>query len=90
MSPAKKDPTARPHGDEQSAIRETRKASRRVSSPEISPRELRMESKLARAEQLLALLPANDARARLLQVAMLRQDEALLDGILTTLEHPEG
>lgn len=90
MSPAKRVPTPRPHGDEQSTVRESRTQSRRVSSPELStPRELRMESKLAHAEALLAVLPPHDPRARLLQVAMLRQDEALLDGIVATLERPE-
>ena len=90
MSPAKKQPTARPHGDEQSTVRGKETQSRRISSPEIgTPRELRMETKLLRAEELLAALPRTDPRARLLQVAMLRQDEALLEGILATLERPQ-
>ncbi|HEY8946647.1 MAG TPA: hypothetical protein VIM73_20485 [Polyangiaceae bacterium] len=90
MSAAKNNPTPRPHGDEQSAIRDKAMPSRRVSSPEIStPRELRLAEKMARAEALLAELDPGDSRARLLHVAMLRQDEALVDGILATLERPE-
>jgi hypothetical protein len=48
-----------------------------------------MESKVVRAEALLAALPPTDPRYRLLQIALLRQDEALLEGILATLERPE-
>lgn len=62
---------------------------RRVSSPEIvTPKDARIEGKVARAEELLGMLPPSDPRARLLEVALLRRDEALIDGILATLEHP--
>ncbi len=45
-------------------------------------------SKLADAAALLARLEPQDARARLLHIAMLRRDEALLDGIIAELELP--
>lgn len=45
----------------------------------------RLEQKVALATSLLAKLPANDPRARLLHVAVLRRDEALLDGVLSEL-----
>jgi hypothetical protein len=62
---------------------------RRISSPEIvTPKDARIGGKVARAEELLAMLPPSDPRARLLEVALLRRDEALIDGILTTLENP--
>lgn len=66
-----------------------RAPSRRVSSPDIvTPRDLRIEGKVARAEKLLAVLPEGDPRLRLLEVALLRRDETLIDGILRTLESP--
>lgn len=48
----------------------------------------RLASKLAEAAALLARLEPQDARARLLHIAMLRRDEALLDGILAELALP--
>ena len=48
----------------------------------------RLVSKLAEAAALLAKLEPQDARSRLLQIAMLRKDEALLDGILAELALP--
>jgi hypothetical protein len=48
----------------------------------------RLESKLAEAAALLAKLEPQDARSRLLHIAMLRKDEALLDGILAELALP--
>lgn len=90
MSPVKKEMSQRPHADEHSSVRDSRTLARRISSPEIgTPRELRIESKVQRAEELLANLSPTDPRYRLLQVALLRQDEALIEGILATLERPE-
>jgi hypothetical protein len=48
----------------------------------------RLVRKLAEASALLARLEPQDARARLLHIAMLRRDEALLDGILVELSAP--
>jgi hypothetical protein len=42
----------------------------------------RIERKLRIAQALLADLPPSDGRARLLRAAIVRRDEALLDGIL--------
>jgi len=47
-----------------------------------------LESKLAEAAALLAKLEPQDARARLLHIAMLRRDQSLLDGILAELASP--
>lgn len=87
MIPSKKEPSR----DDESRIRENRPQSRRISQPQIvlTPRDVRIEHKLQRAEELLASLPADDARGRLIQIALLRRDEALLDGILSTLERPD-
>lgn len=63
---------------------------RQVSQPppplqsSASPRE-RLEGKLRTARELLERLPASDERARLLHVAIMRRDEALLDGVLSAL-----
>ena len=59
----------------------------RKSDPHLSL-DQRLERKLADARALLARLEPQDARARLLQIAMLRRDEALLDGILAELSLP--
>ena len=78
--------------DEESRVRErTPPASvppvTRKSDPNFSLDE-RLESKLAEAAAMLAKLEPQDARARLLHIAMLRRDEALLDGILAELALP--
>ena len=44
-----------------------------------------MEYKIIAAKELLAKLEPQDARARLLHIAVLRRDESLLDGILAEL-----
>jgi hypothetical protein len=59
----------------------------RKSDPNFTLDE-RLESKLAEAAAMLAKLEPQDARARLLHIAMLRRDEALLDGILAELSLP--
>ncbi len=63
--------------------------SRRDSSLPLS-RDERLEQKIRQAEQRLRELGANDSRVRLLQAAAMRRDEALLDAILASLDHPEG
>ena len=45
----------------------------------------RLEAKLKVARGVLANLPGSDDRARLLHVAIMRRDEALLDGVLSAL-----
>ncbi len=79
-----------PSNDEVSRVRERAESSqnlRRRSDPNISLGE-RLESKLAEANALLMRLEPQDARARLLHIAMLRRDESLLDGILAELALP--
>jgi hypothetical protein len=49
-------------------------------------RQERIEQKVREAERRLRQLAAQDSRARLLQVAVLRRDEALLDAILASLD----
>ncbi|MES1175925.1 MAG: hypothetical protein ABUL62_16510 [Myxococcales bacterium] len=73
--------------DEGSRVRErptSAPAPARKSDPNLSL-DQRLVSKLAEAAALLARLEPQDARARLLHIAMLRRDEALLDGILVEL-----
>jgi hypothetical protein len=48
----------------------------------------RIEQKLRVASLLARDLPASDARVRLLNIAVMRRDEALLDGVLAELNKP--
>jgi DNA-binding TFAR19-related protein (PDSD5 family) len=83
-------PFSTPLSDEGSTVRERAPASQRPSrksDPNLSL-DQRLESKLAEAAALLAKLEPQDARSRLLHIAMLRKDEALLDGILAELALP--
>lgn len=48
----------------------------------------RLELELQRARDAFERLADNDPRARLLQVAMLRRDEVLLEAILRRLDSP--
>jgi hypothetical protein len=50
----------------------------------------RLEAKLNVARNVLANLPVSDDRARLLHVAIMRRDEALLDGVLSALGVPSS
>lgn len=45
----------------------------------------RLEKKMQLAGELMKGLPPTDARVRLLSVAVMRRDEALLDGLLAEL-----
>ena len=83
-------PFSPPLIDEGSSVRERKPAPQPVSrrsDPNLSL-DQRLVSKLAEAAALLAKLEPEDARARLLQIAMLRRDEALLDGIIAELSLP--
>jgi hypothetical protein len=79
--------------DEESTVRERAptpsipQPRSRKSDPSLTLDE-RLEGKLAEAAALLARLEPQDARARLLHIAMLRRDEALLDGIVAELALP--
>jgi len=83
-------PFSPPLSDEGSSVRERAPASQRPSrrsDPNLSL-DQRLLSKLSEAAALLAKLEPQDARARLLHIAMLRKDEPLLDGILAELALP--
>ncbi|HET7541406.1 MAG TPA: hypothetical protein VFK05_16130 [Polyangiaceae bacterium] len=76
--------------DEGSTVRQRTPASppvNRRSEPDLAL-DQRLEGKLAEAAALLAKLEPQDARARLLHIAMLRRDQPLLDGILAELASP--
>ena len=72
--------------DQSSAVRERSAPSAPPTSPvsSVAPRE-RLDAKLRTARALLGDLPATDERARLLHIAIMRRDEALLDGVLGAL-----
>jgi hypothetical protein len=57
---------------------------RQASAPDLTPHE-RLERKLRLGQKLLSELPASNVHARLLSVAVMRRDEALLDGVLAAL-----
>ena len=59
---------------------EVRVAQRRASAP------TRLDLMLARAQMVITRMAPADPRARLLQVAMLRRDEILLEALLKRLE----
>jgi hypothetical protein len=91
--PVRRDGKGAP-GDDQSTVREKSVSSppqpttsRSPSSPSLSAgasRE-RLEQKLRRGRTVLENLPPGDDRARLLHVAIMRRDESLLDGVLSSL-----
>jgi hypothetical protein len=82
-------PFSQPRSDEGSTVRERTPSQHpsRKSDPNLSL-DQRLVSKLAEATELLSKLEPQDARARLLHIAVLRRDEALLDGILAELALP--
>lgn len=83
-------PPFSPTADEGSSVRErtpTQPPAPRKSDPNLSL-DQRLLNKLGEAAAMLARLEPHDTRARLLNIAMLRRDEALLDGILAELALP--
>jgi hypothetical protein len=74
--------------DEESSVREKRSERPLRQSDPTFTLDQRMESKLIAATSLLSKLEPQDARARLLNIAVLRRDESLLDGILAELATP--
>jgi hypothetical protein len=50
----------------------------------------RLEKKMRLAGELMRDLPSTDSRVRLLYVAIMRRDEALLDGVLAELNKSHG
>ena len=76
-----------PSGEERKAGVSGPPASGSSPAPSLSQR---LEHKVRLATALLEKLPANDPRARMLHVAVLRRDEALLDGVLSELNARPG
>jgi hypothetical protein len=64
--------------------------SRQQSSSELRATSLdeRMEQKVRIASALLRGLPPTDTRVRLFNIAIMRRDESLLDGVLAELNKP--
>ncbi len=88
--PARHRPTLPSTPDDQSAVRERAQPSvtppASVTPPvSASATRDRLEGKLRTGRAILASLPAADDRARLLHVAIMRRDEALLDGVLAAI-----
>ena len=92
-----------PLDDEGSAIR-SRNAAGSVRPPQQSSSNLRqdaaapstrtqslderLEQKVRLATALVRSLPLTDTRVRLLNIAIMRRDESLLDGVLAALNQP--
>lgn len=54
----------------------------------LGSRDERIEHKVRLASVLMRDLPPTDTRVRLLNIAIMRRDEALLDGVLAELNKP--
>jgi hypothetical protein len=63
---------------------------RQQTSPELRASSLdeRLEQKVRLASALLRNMPPTDTRVRLLNIAIMRRDESLLDGVLAELNKP--
>lgn len=77
----------RPRQESTTEVRASRASKRSPSGPRPAAGSLddRLEKKLQLATELTKELPPTDARVRLLHVAVMRRDEALLDGVLAEL-----
>jgi hypothetical protein len=86
--------SVRPHQDTAHGVRaQTATPSKRNHSstrPVAGSRDDRIEQKLRLATALMRNLPSTDTRVRLLNIAIMRRDESLLDGILAELNKPGG
>jgi len=88
MKPEKSRPPLPSVNDESSVRNRSPSSPPANSSPPTSSAgatRSRLEAKLKAGRALLAKLSAADDRARLLHVAIVRRDEALLDGVLASL-----
>jgi hypothetical protein len=80
------EPSARPHQESSSELKAPRsKRSHSSTRPAAGSLDDRLEKKMRIAGELMKDLPSTDARVRLLYVAIMRRDEALLDGVLAEL-----
>jgi len=83
--------SARPSQESSSELKSGAASTRSHSStrPAAGSLDDRLEKKMRLAGELMKDLPPSDARVRLLYVAIMRRDEALLDGVLSELnKHP--
>jgi hypothetical protein len=64
------------------------KRSHSSTRPAAGSRDDRIEQKLRVATALVRNLPPTDTRVRLLNIAIMRRDESLLDGVLAELNKP--
>ncbi len=83
---------ARPRQDSSPDTGELSPKARRTHSstrPAAGSLDDRLEKKMNLARELMKDLPSSDARVRLLHAAILRRDEALLDGVLAELNKQE-
>lgn len=79
--------SVRPRQESSSGLRASAAPRRAHSStrPAVGSLDDRLEKKMQRAGELMKDLSSRDARVRLLYVAIMRRDEALLDGLLAEL-----
>jgi hypothetical protein len=78
--------TAESREEESQVLRRTTPPRARISStPGGMTSHERLEQKLKLGQKLLNELPASNEHARLLSIAVMRRDEALLDGVLAAL-----
>lgn len=85
-------PGARPRQESSPDTGEPSPKQRRAHSstrPAAGSLDDRLDKKMNAARELMKDLPATDARVRLLHAAILRRDEALLDGVLAELNKLE-
>lgn len=66
------------------------KRSHSSTRPAIGSRDDRIEQKVRVASALMRNLPPTDTRVRLLNIAIMRRDESLLDGVLAELNKPRS
>lgn len=59
-----------------------------TGAPSLGSRDQRLEHKVRLASALMRNLPSTDMRVRLLNIAIMRRDESLLDGVLAELNKP--
>lgn len=88
-TPASPD-TVTARADEGSTVRDREAHASRARShssmrPAVGSLDDRLEKKMQRAGELVKDLLPTDSRVRLLHVAIMRRDEALLDGVLAEL-----
>jgi len=78
---------ARPRAESSPQLKAQVGARQRDSSPQLVAGSLdeRLEQKMRAAADLVRHLPPTDSRVRLLYIAVMRRDEALLDGVIAEL-----